>query len=282
MGIKRGVIDSHILELFMLVTILTLMLAGYATAFGVSTPYLENDTLKLEPGQHYTYTVNLQNNDDILFDVAFNYTADKDIAQLISGNTTLRPKTYNNPFVFEIIAPDDAIKGERYTLQFSARPLLNLSGQVPMVVQIQRSLTVLIVDKNGQGQTLTLYEKMRIWERRHNAGFMIAVYVIVGLIILAVAFVIILRLWRISKGIAGALEPSTKIEEGPPARMTISACTSVEDITELIATIPENAFNLPEIRTLCAEKFMELNEKFLSQKVFTVKTKEDMLDILRK
>jgi len=179
-------------------------------SFGVGTPYLENNTLKLEPGQSYTYTITIQNNEDLQFDVQIKYNSDNNIAYLIPANMHILPKTFNNVYNFQIQIPKEAKPGDLYVLSYAAKPLLNVSGQVPMVVEIARKVTILVVDKYGQGYTETQYDKilksLNTYATKTKKTLVNILspwgMLILALTIIVMIFFILIRFWGLSTKIS--------------------------------------------------------------------------------
>lgn len=257
---------------FLVVLVVFPIFASSVNGFGVATPYFPNDTVLLEPGQTFEYTIKVQNNEEVSFDINLTYESEGDVAYLNATDFFIKKKSYDTPFTFIITIPDVSTIGKVYTLSYAVRPLMNNSGQVPMSVEIRRSANFMVVSEGGQGHFIVIPS---FKDRMLTAFLTIArgsyIYILGLLVLLAVLYVGF-RLWRLSRQISD--KTSTK------APYTISEAKSTHDIRSLIAMMSEGQFDNEFIRKKYAERFKELNEEFLSKKVMTTSRKE-MLKILK-
>jgi len=276
---KRGRDRYIYIFLVIALTIYFSVLCENAYAFGIATPYLENDTLRLEPGQSYTYVITLQNNDDTDYYVDFNYTSD--VATLKELPSIVPSKSYNTQLSFDIKIPDKAFPGDRFSLAYSARPILNKTGQVGMTVEIRRTLKIEVVEKNGQGYKITFGDRIgRVWQdlfEKSRAGL----YYLGGVIAIVILGFLTIRLWRLSKGMSEKIAHHRHAAKEPHAPFAISHARNIHDIMLLLEQIPEKEFELAEIRKLFSEKLLELNEVYLSKKILTVKSKDIIIEMLK-
>ncbi|MGV8150338.1 MAG: hypothetical protein ACP5NV_01280 [Candidatus Woesearchaeota archaeon] len=252
---------------------MTFLCAYESHAFGIATPYFPNDTIMLEPGQSFDYTIKVQNNEDISFDVAIEYESDENIAFLNSTNFFIPEKSYENEFTFIITIPNISTIGTTYYLNYAAKPSINMTGQVPMNVEIRKTAYFTVVESGGQGyyaSTPSNTDKILnsiISVIKHSY-----VYAII-IIVLATIIFVGLRLWKLSSKITDA----STIQKAP---YTISESKSVQELTVLIRMMNNKQFDNEFIRNLYSEKFKELNENFLSTKVLIASRKE-MLEMLK-
>lgn len=265
---KRGG-QIGILGVLLLVSIL--IAAKPVSSFGISTPYLENDTLKLEPGQSYVYSVNVQNGDDWGFYVDFNYSCEGNVASLRQRDNYIENKSYNNEYVFDIQVPASAIPGEGYRLEFWARPVINQTGQVPMTIEIKRFLVIDVVDSNGQGYRAGFADTFKSILK---SAASLNNYVTPILLIAAVIACVIL--WRRSKMLVQKIAPQNAV-----AKFPISDAKSLEEVTYLLEILPDEQFRVKGIRNLFSAKLLELGERFLSDKVLQIGSKRKMLGIIK-
>ena len=266
----------RIIALAMLIISISIFSAMFAYSFGLGTPYLDNNTLRLEPGQSYNYVLNIQNGDDIEFDVDFNYSSDGDIARLVSLDRHILPRTYDNKAVIEIKIPDDAAIGTLYSLAYSAKPIINQTGQVMMTVEIKRSLSILVVDKNGQGRKSSFIDNAQAWLSGLYENNTQAIHYALIVIIIILLYFISKRLWTISKNVSKGL---TKVDL--IAQMPISEAHTIEDVSRLLELIPEEQFDMPEIRKIFSEKLTNLNEGYIGKKILTVKDKKYIIGMIK-
>ena len=135
---KRGEL-GNIIFLLIVISIFSIIIslnAAQTVAFGIATPYIENDTLKLEPGQSYIYAINVQNGDEFSYSIDFSYSSTRNVANLRNRDLFMPKKTYDNTFIFDINIPSDAKTGDVYILSYSAKPTNNNTGQILMTVEI--------------------------------------------------------------------------------------------------------------------------------------------------
>lgn len=215
----------------------------------------------------------------------FEYNSTYNIAILREADYFIEEKSYDNHFVFEIIIPKEAIPGEEYELYFRAKPIVDIQGQVPINVEIKRNVKILVVDQDGIGYKKTIFRAIGIFFKNLSRnGFWKIVWPIVLIIafILAIVF-LVKRFWGISSNISSKLLMSKKQQEDLQTRKnyTISEARSVQEITMIIERMSEQQFAVPEIKNLLSTQLKKLKENFLSQKIKSVKSKEEMLRILK-
>lgn len=260
-------------SIHILILLVVLPLTLYSVqAFGIATPYFPNDTVMLEPGQVFEYTIKAQNNEDISFYIDLVYNSDDDVAFLNTTNFYIPAKSYDNAFTFIITIPNLSATGTIYSLSYAAKPIINNSGQVPMNVEIKRSAKFIVVDENGQGYFPNQPSKKDRLIRNLANIFYASYTYIVGLVVLLAVIFVGMRLWHISK------KMSAKTESKAP--YAISEAKSSQEMYTLVKLMPNHMFNNEFIRKKYSERFKELNEPFLSKKVLTA-NRGEMLRILR-
>jgi hypothetical protein len=115
-------------------------------AFGISFQYMENDTLKLYPGQNYLFKLTVQNKDPEELKVSVKL--DSDIATIAgSENLTIPPATFDRSVLFNITVPKDAKLNQQYVINYQVAPLVAAEGQIPLTLVYDRSFKVLVVKK---------------------------------------------------------------------------------------------------------------------------------------
>lgn len=258
----------YVILLIIIVFLLIPISINSVNGFGVATPYFENDTIMLEPGQTFDYTIKIQNNDDISFDVQIDY--DSDVAVLNSKEFFIPAKSYDNAFTFIITIPNISSPGDKYSLNYNAKPIMNISGQVPMNVEIKKSVSFITVKENGQGYFIT---KPTNIDRIKGAiiGILKASYIyLIIIIVLATTIFVGIRLWKIS----------TKITQKINAPYTINDAKSTQELFVLIKMMNNKQFDNEFIRNMYSDRFKALKEQFLSNKVLTASRRE-MLETLK-
>ncbi|HJX06264.1 MAG TPA: hypothetical protein VJ461_06150 [Candidatus Nanoarchaeia archaeon] len=131
----------------LLVYVLVLILISInAQAIGISYQYMENDTLKLYPGQTYMFRLTVQNKDEE--EVKVSIAIDSAIATLVGGSELKVPaKNYDTYVLFNITVPEKAQVGDVYNINYLVSPVGKGEGQVPLAVRYDRGFRVLVVEK---------------------------------------------------------------------------------------------------------------------------------------
>jgi hypothetical protein len=272
-----GTAKSAALLITAVALLLIATLAGKASAFGVSTPYYPNDTIRIEPGQDFKYTITLQNADDLDFNVSLNYESDRDIAKLEKSDFYIPARSYDNKYTFDIHIPRDATPGDTYILSFTAKPIMPAEGQVPIGVEIKRNAYFKIVRDGGQGTSNTplTYVRKALNDIAANFKGTVGMVLLAILLLLGLAFVVI-RMWNVSKGIA--MKSAGTTEKAP---FTLSEAKSLSDILTLVRMMSGGQFNHPHVRNLLSQKLADMGESFLSRKVLTVKRRSEFMRMLK-
>lgn len=260
--------------------ILILLIPFNSLAFGVSTPYFENNIVPLELDQEFEYVIFIQNGDSIDFDVNFSYSADSDVAKLRPRDNFIKSKTYENEYIFDVKLPNTSLPGDVYVLNFNAYPILEGQGQVPMTVQIKRSVSFVLVEEGGVGvSTIKLNWFQRFIYSLVGLIERIYVYLIV-VVLIGLIYLFFNRILLISKSIAKSL--TRKRSSGLKADDLISKVKNIGDLSALIRLMSEKDFDSFRIRQLISNKLEKLGKKKLSAKVMSVKSKSEILRLLRK
>ena len=181
------------------------ILSSSVQAFGISFPYMDNDTIKLYPGQGYLFKLTVQNkdNESIIVDV----TVDSPIANLIGGSQLEVPGvTYDTSVFINITLPKDAKPGDIYNVNYAVSPVGKGEGQIPIAVAYSRGFKVLVAEipKESIGPTSNAIIPP-------EPGFSLPAWIVIPLIVI-IALVVGILLWnkshqmsqRISKPSAGA------------------------------------------------------------------------------
>jgi len=261
---KRGVI---VLFLFLILIIL----ADTVRAFGISTPYLENNTLKVLPGQNYTYTLTLQNGDEEDYYVDIIYSSTNNVANMISETYYTPAKTYNNTFNFNINIPSNAKIGEKYVLEYSAKPRTSGNGTVTLGVEIKRSVNILVTDEKNTNVEPIVSPLETLKQVKYNKIFLGAWKYILLILILALVFFLIVRLWKLSRGI------SLKLNRKLQTDHTISQAISLVEVKILLQKISDEEFELPEIRKLFKSKLSELTNNEIVEEIPHISRREAII-----
>ena len=119
-----------------------LCLSMQVMAMGIASDFLEQDTMRLAPGETRLYGIRLQNPEPK--DVWVRAGVESEIAQLVNPQERylLKAGSYANALSIEVRAPEDAA-GTRFIVGYWMQPESE-GGNVPIAVRIERSFTVQI------------------------------------------------------------------------------------------------------------------------------------------
>jgi hypothetical protein len=244
--VKRGAIAISFL------LVLALILPNI-NGFGISTQYIENDLIKLEPGQSYVYAITIQNAEEEDYIVNITYTSTKDIAILRDRNKLIPTETFNNTFYFDITIPRNSTVGEEYYLRYAVRPIINNTTLIPSSMEIGRQINILVVDSNGSGFSIkTEEDKTTITE--YDSKIKELLYYFAGILAIILFIIIVLRIWKLSTNI------STRINPDKVTDYTISESKKLYDIIELLEKLSDEQFEIEEIRKLFVDKVLNVTK----------------------
>jgi hypothetical protein len=131
----------------LLACLILLIIVSYsASSFGISYPYMENDTIKLYPGQTYIFKLVVQNKDS--GDITVFITTNSTIAKILGGPELKVPgETYNASIFFDITVPESAQEGDIFNINYLVSPVSNGEGQTPQSISYSRGFKVLVIEK---------------------------------------------------------------------------------------------------------------------------------------
>jgi len=261
--LKRGVI------IVFSILFISLFIIKLAYTFGISTPYLENDALKVKAGQSYEYPITIQNGDDQGYYVDINYSSTNDVAILRYTTYLVPSNTYNNTFFFDITIPKNASVGKTYFLEYSAKPRINESAPVVLGVEIKRSIKILVTDENGTSSISPIQKPLAEKEIKNNNSIKqeIIKYVLVIIIVILLT-AIINRIWRLSKGM------SSRLGNERVTNYTISQAINLAEVKTLLEKMSNEEFKLQEIKNIIKEKISELTEHNLIKDIKKMSRKD--------
>lgn len=261
---KRGVI---LVVLFLII----ITLANKVYAFGISTPYLENDTLRVLPGQNYTYTITLQNGDEQSYYVDIIYSSTNNVADMVAGEYYTPAKTYNNTFDFSINIPSDAKLGEKYTLEYSAKPRIDNNGTVTLGVELKRSISIVVTDEKNTNVQPLISPKGIVTHANYGNILRSTWKYIFSAIVLVLAILIVIRLWKLSRRM------SMKLNNRRKTNYTISQAISLNEVKILLQKISDEEYELPEIRNIFKNKLSELTNNEIVQEIPRINRREAII-----
>lgn len=134
------------LTYIVLIVFLIIFSAISVQAFGISYPYMPDNTLDLYPGQTYMFKLVVQNKDPE--DITTHISIDSSIATLVGDSLLDVPGgTYDSHVFFNITVPDDAYLGDTFNINYAVSPTERGEGQIPFAVSYDRSFKVRVVEK---------------------------------------------------------------------------------------------------------------------------------------
>jgi hypothetical protein len=262
--VKKGAVA---VALFLVLLIMFMIISvDFVHAFGISTPYLENNTLKVNSGSNYTYALSVQNGDAEDYYVDISYSSTNNVVNLRKETSFVPSNSYNNTFYFYINIPSTAKIGENYILEYDAKPRLSNGSNTTTNLEIQRQVNILVV---GEAQKNT-GENTGVW---HAIWTIILIVIILTLILL-----IIIRVWRLSKTTSQKLD---KEKDMKVTNYTISQAINLKEVQVLLEKISDEEFRLPEIRNLFKEKISEFTTHSAVKDIDNVSRRE-LIRILEK
>lgn len=275
-SVKRGVILVGVFSLFcILYSFLFLSSINEVNAFGISTPYLENNTLRVLPGQNYTYTLSLQNGDEEAYYVDMSYSSTKNIVTLEQATYYINAKTYDNKFDFRINIPSDAQFGDRFILEYSAKPRTTGNGTITLGVEIKRDVKILVTNETGPGLepaiSLIIAENTSKENNQYIELFKKAGKYIIAIVIVIILVILIMRLWTLS------MKLSKKLERKSKTTHTISQAISLAEVRTLMQKLSDEEFELPEIRALFKNKLSELTNNEIVTEISHISRREAII-----
>jgi len=161
--------------------LVTFLLAGLVTAFGVSSPYWKGHPLKLYPGESTTINFNLQNNvGDTDVKVKAEVVEGADIASLKRDIYLVKAKTTDTMVPLKVTLPKDATAPRHVTIEFKTMTS-GEGGMVTMGTGMKTEFDILV------SETPTIKkEKLRL-----SAGT--TTWIVIALIIIIVIIYYLIR-----------------------------------------------------------------------------------------
>ena len=145
-------------RLIVLLPFVLLLFSLKAYAIGVSSPYLENNTLQLIKGQSTIYAINLQNPENADINVKISYSSD--IAKIIDYKEmyTLPAGKLDTPILFNITASEETKINKIYVVSYSVKPLpIAAGGTLPMTMSIAKQFNVKIIKDPNRANMRVLW-----------------------------------------------------------------------------------------------------------------------------
>jgi hypothetical protein len=162
----KGFADGRMRASFTKRSILVVLLAlafvcqaSFASALGISQPYLVNNTLYLEQGAYYEHRINIQNAMSIELPLEFGVSGDY-LTVAGGKKTVLIVPAQSTDFTvpIAIAVPDQAPPGFEISAQYWVQAIPDGSGVVPMAARLTDGFKVVIVAKP------TVKEQVEAWK----------------------------------------------------------------------------------------------------------------------
>lgn len=181
-------------------------------AFGVSYQYMENNTIKLYPGQKYLFKLTVQNVDEN--EVTVNVSLNSAIAKLADDSILDVPgKTYDRYVVFEINVPEKAIPGDTSAVTYTVSQVGKGEGQIPLNVRYERGFIVLVVEKPKD----LVEEQPALPQEKPGMPKWVFIPLII-IVVLAIITLLIIMMWRKSHQLSGRITSTElRIKHSEPA-----------------------------------------------------------------
>jgi len=253
--------SDHIVKRGVLVVVLSIILSilgsGIVHAFGVSAPYLENDTLIVYPGHTYVYDITLQNGDSKNYTAEITYLSTRDVVDVNEKKVFVTERNYSIKVPFNITIPSDAKIGDIYVLVYNVTPKFFENSTEITAFNIPRGLNMLVVESPKediqQSNSINGMSGYFSSEGFKNTYKNVGKYLLI-LIVLAGIIFVALRIWKMSK------KMSSKIDAEKHQNMTISDAKDIEQVREILRKISDEEFSIPEIREIFRKKIIELTK----------------------
>jgi hypothetical protein len=236
-------------------------------AFGVSAPYLENETLKVNSGKSYEYAITIENGDDRGYYVDIIYSSTSNIAELRRARYYIPSDTYNNTFYFDINIPKEAKPGDKYALDYDVKPRTNSSSPITLGVDINRDIKILVVDEKTKGLPEILTPEEKIRELRDKTIPNIKTGILAAIIIILI-IIIINRIWKLSKGI------SSRFGHDKVTNYTISEAKNLVEVRKLLEKMNDDEFDLSEIKNIFKVRIAELTTHKFTKDIKSMSRKD--------
>ena len=131
---------------------------------------------------------------------------------------------------------------------------------------------VLVVDENGIGYRPNFWDNVKEFFNKTISNEIVVkiLIIVVALAIIFVCILLIRRGWRISQKISDSIISA-------PKKLTISESKNAHELQEIIHRMPEEIYELAEVKKLISKKLKELNRKHNISNI----SKEELLKELK-
>jgi hypothetical protein len=111
-------------------------------AFGIASPYLENNEMSVSPGESKDYKIELQNVDPIEIKVKF--FLESNITKIVDEKEFyfVGNKTPIKEVILRVTLPENAKPGEEFKVKYGAYPLSSSDAPVSLSIRLNKEFTV--------------------------------------------------------------------------------------------------------------------------------------------
>ena len=129
-----------------------------ANAFGIASPYLENNEMILSPGESKDYRIEIQNVD--LVEIKVKFFLESNITQIVDEKEfyLVGNKTQVQEIFLRVRVPENAKPGEEFKVKYGAYPLSSSDAPVSLSIRLNKEFTVKTIgeteNKNSKKESL--------------------------------------------------------------------------------------------------------------------------------
>ncbi len=241
-----------------IVSILLFILYFSSSAYGlaVASAYLPENTLQIEKGTEAEYWISIQNGEERDIPIGIEVSGDLPVRIKGESNITIPNKTYDNKVFFIIRSDESSIIGKTYTINYKISPFVaSTGGMIPMAFNYNLNFKVKIIppqEKVKQSFFASMKDSLYPVYLKTAAFISLAasnmvVKTIIMILMMALAIVILVVLWKRSTVLADSIR--LRIKNFVEA---ISAFISV--LTNANKPIAKTNIRIQRIRTVFGRK----------------------------
>jgi hypothetical protein len=122
-------------------------------AFGIASPYLENNEMTLSPGESRDYKIEIQNVDPSEIKVKF--FLESNITRMVDEKEyfLVGNKTPIQEIVLRVTLPENAKPGEEFKIKYGAYPLSSSDAPVSLSIRLNKEFTVKTIGEMQERST---------------------------------------------------------------------------------------------------------------------------------
>ena len=180
-------VKSNKIKIIILSIFLLSILSYNVTAFGISSPYWDENPLTVHPGDVKEFNMILQNmvgDEDLTAEAKVN--SGKDIMSILDQNTIYKvPLGSNNiPINLRVTVPQNAKPGQEFQVGVSVKTIAGNNGGVSLGSAVDKGFKVKVIEQPKPSTQATKTSKIN----SSIAGFIILIIILVLLIFIVRKF----------------------------------------------------------------------------------------------